>query len=101
MENKDYVTIDLSKKQVDYDSARVNEKNGKEYVRVFAPGGGVFFYPLASLKENKDNENRVHFTRPTGTELTISYSERNPNVPDDAPASEKYTKLQKLSKLRI
>ena len=36
MENKDYVTIDLSKKQVDYDSARVNEKNGKEYVRVFA-----------------------------------------------------------------
>lgn len=30
MENKDYVTIDLSKKQVDYDSARVNEKNGRE-----------------------------------------------------------------------
>lgn len=99
MENKDYVTIDLSKKQVDYDSARVNEKNGKEYVRVFAPGGGVFFYPLASLKENKDNENRVHFTRPTGTELTISYSERNPNVPDDAPASEKYTNTSKVVKI--
>lgn len=99
MENKDYVTIDLSKKQVDYSSARVNEKNGKEYVRIFAPGGGVFFYPSASLKENKDNADRVHFSRPVGTELTISYSERNPNVADSAPAKEKYMNTSKVVKI--
>lgn len=99
MGNMEYVTIDLSKKQVDYESARVNEKNGKEYVRIFAPGGGVFFYPLSSLKENKDNVNRVHFSRPVGTELTISYSEKNPEVPDTAPASEKYTNTSKVVKI--
>lgn len=99
MSDVEFVTIDLSKKQVDYDSARTNDKNGKTYVRVFAPGGGVFFYPLESLKENKDNQNRVHFTRPVGTEITISVSERNPGAADDAPASEKYVNSSRVVKI--
>lgn len=99
MSNVEFVTIDLSKKQVDYDSARKNEKNGKDYVRILAPGGGVFFYPLESLKEDADNANRVHFTRPAGTEINLLFSERNPEVPDDAPANEKYTNSTRVVKI--
>lgn len=99
MANNEYVTIDLSKKQVDYEHAKVNEKNGKEYVRIMGPEGGSFFYPSASLKENKDNPNRVHFSRPVGTEITLSFSERKPDVPDDAPAEEKYVNTTKVVKI--
>ena len=99
MSDMEFVTIDLSKKQVDYDSARRNEKNGKDYVRIFAPGGGVFFYPLESLKENKENNARVYFSRPTGTEITLHFSERNPGVPDDAPASEKYVNSSRVVRI--
>ena len=99
MSDMEFVTIDLSKKQVDYDSARRNEKNGKDYVRIFAPGGGVFFYPLESLKENKENNARIYFSRPVGTEITLYFSERNPDVPDDAPASEKYINSSRIVKI--
>lgn len=59
MANVDFVTIDLSKKQVDMEHPYKNEKNG----------------------------------------LQINYSERKPDVPDDAPAEEKYTQYSKTVRI--
>lgn len=89
-EKTNFITIELSKKQIDMAHPTVNGKNGKTYVRVFAPGGGVFFYPAESIKSKKSDENRVYFTRPEGTELTVHFSSRNEGVPDDAPNDQKY-----------
>lgn len=94
-----YVTIELSRKQVDMEHIHINEKNGKKYLRVFAPGGGILFYPAESIKVKKDDEKRVFFTRPEGTELQVSYSERIPNVPDNAPDNEKYNQFTKTVKI--
>lgn len=99
MADVEFVTIDLSKKQVDMEHPYHNEKNGKDYLRIYAPDGGVLFYPADSIKVNPQNENKVFFSRPVGTELQISYSERNQNVPDDAPASEKYTQYSKTVRI--
>lgn len=94
-----YVTIELSRKQVDMEHIHINEKNKKKYLRIFAPGGGILFYPAESIKVKKEDEKRVYFTRPEGTELQVSYSERIPNVPDSAPDSEKYNQFTKTVKI--
>lgn len=99
MANVDFVTIDLSKKQVDMEHPYKNEKNGKDYLRIYAPGGGVIFYPADSIKINPQDENKVFFSRPVGAELQINYSERKPDVPDDAPAEEKYTQYSKTVRI--
>ena len=88
---EEFVTIDLSKKQVDTSRLVHNDKTGKDYARVFAPGGGSFLYPIDSIKVKKDDENRVYFTRPVGTEIQVQYSRRNEGVPEDAPKDQRYT----------
>ena len=95
----EYVTIDLSKKQVDFDHPHHNEKNGKDYLRVLAPDSSVFFYPKESLKQNEEDPNRVYFMRPVGTEITLRYSERVEGVPDSAPKEEKYRNTEKTVKI--
>lgn len=95
----EFVTIDLSKKQVDFEHPHHNEKNGKDYVRVLAPDSSVFFYPKESLKQNEQDENRVYFMRPVGTEITLRYSERIEGVPDSAPNSDKYKNSEKTVKI--
>lgn len=101
MENdkQKFVTIDLSKKQIDMAHPTVNGKNGKTYVRVFAPGGGVFFYPAESIKTKKNDENRVYFTRPEGTEFTVHFSSRIEGVPDNAPNDQKYNNYTKTIRI--
>lgn len=94
-----FVTIELSRKQVDFAHPKTSEKNGKDYVRVIAPGGGTFFYPAESLKDKKDNPNRVYFSRPEGTEITVYYSRRREGVPDDAPNKEKYDNTSRIVKI--
>ena len=49
-ENITFVTIDLNRKQVNTDNPVHNDKTGKDYARVFAPGNGTFLYPLSSIK---------------------------------------------------
>lgn len=98
-EKQKFVTIDLSRKQVDWEHAKVNEKNGKTYARVYAPEGGVFFYPVESIKDYRDNPDRVYFVRPEGTELTVHYSSRVAGVPDTAPNEEKYHSFSKTIKI--
>lgn len=98
-ENLKFVTIELSKKQVDTEHPYPNSKNGKTYFRVFAPEGGVFFYPAESLKVKKDNKDRVFFTRPEGTELQVQYSKRIAGVLDDAPNEDKYENTTKIIKI--
>ena len=98
MADVEFVTISLSKKQVDMEHPYKNEK-GKIYFRIYAPGGGVLFYPADSIKINQQDENKVYFSRPKGTELQISYSDRKPNVPDDAPAEEKYIQYSKTVRI--
>lgn len=46
-----FVTIELSKKQVDMEHLHHNAKTDKDYARVIAPGNGTFFYPVMSIKE--------------------------------------------------
>ena len=94
-----FVKLELSRKQVDFDHPKKNEKNGKDYVRILAPMGGVFFYPKESLKSSEDNPNKVFFYRPEGTEFTIYYSNRRKDVPDDAPNELKYENFQKTVKI--
>lgn len=94
-----FVTIELNRKQVDTEHLTHNEKTNKDYARVFAPGGGVLFYPVESIKSRKDNPERVYFSRPEGTELRIYYSRRKEGVPDDAPNSEKYEKHTETLKI--
>lgn len=94
-----FVTIELNKKQVLTDNLVHNEKTGKDYARVIAPGGGNFFYPIESIKVRADNPDRVYFSRPEGTELNVSY--KNPDASDDAPNEEKYyTKTWKIEDLK-
>lgn len=98
-QNVSYVTIELSKKQVDMGHPKFNEKNGKNYLRIYAPGGGILFYPAESLKVKKDDPERVYFVRPEGTELQINYSDRVEGVPDSAPNEEKYKNYSKTVKI--
>ena len=102
-ENITFVTIDLNRKQVNTDNPVHNEKTGKDYARVFAPGNGTFLYPLSSIKVRSDNPERVYFSRPEGTEIQVQYSRRKENVPDSAPNEEKYenfTKTWKIEELK-
>lgn len=96
---ENYVTIELSRKQVDATNPKYNEKTGKNYVRIYAPGGGVIFYPSESIKVKKDDPERVYFVRPAGTELQINYSEKIDGVPDDAPNERKYKNYSKTVKI--
>lgn len=102
-ENINFVTIDLSRKQVNTENPVHNDKTGKDYARVFAPGNGTFLYPLGSIKVRNDNPERVYFSRPEGTEIQVQYSRRKENVPDSAPNDEKYenfTKTWKIEELK-
>lgn len=94
-----FVTIELNKKQVITDNLVHNEKTGKDYARVIAPGGGNFLYPLESIKVKADNPDRVYFSRPEGTEFNVSY--KNSDASEDAPKEEKYyTKTWKIEDLK-
>lgn len=93
----EYVTIELSRKQVNTGNLVHNEKNNKDYAKILAPGGGVLFYPIDSIKIK--DEQRVFFTRPAGTELQIRYSHRKEGVPDNAPNNEKYENITKVVKI--
>lgn len=75
-EKLEFVTISLSKKQINMDPIH-NEKNGKDYLRIIAPNGGTIFYPASGIKIDPKNENRVFFSRPKGTEITICYGVKN------------------------
>lgn len=97
-ENLKFVTITLSEKQIDFEHARVSEKNNKEYVRIMGPDGGVFFYPKDSLKK-KENEDKYYFSRPVGTEITLIFSERVEGVAEDAPNSEKWKNTEQVVKI--
>lgn len=94
-----FITVELSRKQVDLENTRISKANGKEYARILAPNHGVFFYPIESLKESKYHENRLYFSRPEGTELQIYYSTRKEGVPDSAPNSEKYDQHMETVKI--
>lgn len=98
-----FVTIEISRNQVDLENTKINEVNGKAYARILAPNHGVFFYPVDSLKESKYHDNRLYFSRPEGTELKIYYSKRKEGVPDSAPNKEKYerhTETVKIEELK-
>ena len=75
-ENLKYVTIELSKKQVDTKNLYHSDKTNKDYARVLAPNDGTFFYPIKSIKVKQEDPNRVYFVRPEGTEIEINYSKR-------------------------
>lgn len=103
--SEEFVTIELSRKQVivDKDHPIHNEKTGKDYARVLAPGGGSFLYPIDSLKVNKENPDRMYFQRPVGTEIQVQYSYAKDGVASDAPNSEKYetsTRVWKIEDLK-
>lgn len=85
-----FVTVELSKKQVDMSHLYHSQNTDKDYARVMAPENGTFFYPTESIKVKKDNPERVYFTRPEGTEIEVHYSKRKEGVPDSAPNDEKY-----------
>lgn len=98
-----FVTIELSKKQVDVSNLVFNDKTQKDYARVFAPGGGSYLYPLDSIKVKADNPDRVYFTRPEGTEIQVQYGHRVEGVPDSAPNEEKWkneTRTWKIEDLK-
>lgn len=75
-EKMEFVKISLSKKQINMEPIH-NEKNGKDYLRIIAPNGGTIFYPASGIKTDPDNEKRVFFSRPKGTEITIHYGVKN------------------------
>ena len=56
---ENFVTIELSRKQVDVSNLVHNDKTDKDYARVFAPGGGSYLYPVDSIKVKSDNPERV------------------------------------------
>lgn len=98
-ENLTFVTIELSKKQVNLENLVHNDKMGKDYARVVAPGGGSYMYPIDSIKVKADNPERVYFVRPKGTEINASY--RNEDAAEDAAKEEKYfTKTWKIEELK-
>lgn len=94
-EEKNFVTIELSRKQVDTEHLSHSEKTDKDYARIFVPNGGVLFYPVESIKTNRDNPERVYFTRPEGTELQLNYSKRREGIANIAPISEQYENYTK------
>lgn len=94
-EKINFVTIELSKNQVDMKNPVWNKKTQKDYLRIFAPEGGVIFYPAKSLKIDKNDSNKVYFTRPEGTMLQVQYSKRKEGVADTAPDNEKYENTTK------
>lgn len=101
---EEFVTIELSKKQVDTSRLVHNDKTNKDYARVFAPAGGSYLYPVDSIKVKSDNPERVYFTRPVGTEIQVQYSHRNEGVPDTASNEEKYsreTRTWKIEDLKV
>ena len=94
-----FVTIELSKKQVNLTNLVHNDKTGKDYARVVAPGGGSYMYPIDSIKVKADNPERVYFVRPVGTEINASY--RNIDAAEDAAKEDKYyTKTWKIEELK-
>lgn len=90
-EKQEWVEIEVTKKMIDMEHPLHNEKNGKDYVRIIGPEGSSFLYPAASLHISKNDENKVTFSRPAGTEIQLRYSKRNEGVPDDAPNKEKWS----------
>ena len=100
---ENFVTIELSRKQVDVSNLVHNDKTDKDYARVFAPGGGSYLYPVDSIKVKSDNPERVYFSRPEGTEIQVQYGHRIEGVPDDAPNEEKWeneTRTWKIEDLK-
>lgn len=98
-----FVTVELSKKQVNMSHLYHSQTTDKDYARVMAPQNGIFFYPTESIKVKKDNPERVYFTRPEGTEIEVHYSRRKEDVPDSAPNDEKYehyTRTWKIEDLK-
>lgn len=98
-EKLNFITIDLSKKQVDMNHLYHSDKTDKDYARVMAPGNGTFFYPISSIKVKKDNPDRVYFTRQEGTEIQVNYSKRKDDIPDSAPNEEKYERYTRTWKI--
>lgn len=101
--SEEFVTIELSKKQVDFSSPYHNEKTGKDYGRVMAPGGGSFLYPLDSIKIKKDDPERVYFSRPVGTEIQVQYSHKRDDAPAGTPNEDLYinsTRIWKIEDLK-
>ena len=94
-----FVTIELSRKQVDVEHPVYNEKTNQNYLRVFAPGGGTYLYPSKSIKVKKDNPERVYFSRPEGTEFQVQYSRLKEGVPEGAPNSERYENSTRTIKI--
>jgi len=88
--SENWVTVELSKKQVDTQNLVFNEKTQKDYARVIGPGGGSFLYPIDGIKVNSENPDRVYFVRPAGTEIQVTYGHKKEGVPEDAPKKEKY-----------
>lgn len=95
----EFVVIELSRKQIDIDHPVKNDKNGKEYVRIYAPGGGSFLYPKKSLKTREDSGTKMYFTRPKGTELQLRFSEKIEGVPDNVLAKDKYSHYTRMVKI--
>lgn len=93
--NMNFVTIELSKKQVDMKHPRISETNGKTYLRIISPEGGILFYPAESIKVKEKDPSRVTITRPEGTELQLHFSKRVEGVPDTAPKEEQYQNYTK------
>ncbi|MBR2046793.1 MAG: hypothetical protein IJ958_11780 [Agathobacter sp.] len=99
MAETNFVTIELSRKQVDFEHPVYNEKMQKNYLRIYAPEGGIIFYPAKSIKVRNDNPEVVFFTRPEGTVINVNYSELVEGAPENAPAEEKYKNTTKPIKI--
>ncbi len=100
---EEFVTIELSKKQVVMSKPFHNEKTDKDYGRVLAPGGGSFLYPLESIKVRSDNPERVYFSRPVGTEIQVQYSHKRNDAPEGTPKEDLYvneTRTWKIEDLK-
>ena len=98
MSGMNFVTVELSRKQI-ADKPVYNEKMKKNYSRIFAPEGGIIFYPTESLKVKDDNPDVVFFTRPEGTIINVNYSELVEGAPENAPDEEKYKHTTKPIKI--
>lgn len=73
-EKVEFVTLELARDMVHTNRRIQNQTNGKMYVPISGPNGGQFFYPENSLKQGKDDPNRIFITRPKGTEFRIHTS---------------------------
>lgn len=99
MSDVNFVTIELSRKQIDFEHPVFNERMQKDYLRIYAPEGGIIFYPAKSIKVKNDNPDVVFFTRPEGTVINVNYSELVKGAPENAPAEEKYKNTTKPIKI--